>query len=78
MKHTKKLLAILMVVCMLVPMFGISVLAVDKMTKNVVGRQQPEPLSPARQKIPAHQDQRQKAEEQKGRKRHVQYRPGFW
>ena len=34
MKHTKKLLAMLMVLCMLVPLFGLSALAVDKMTND--------------------------------------------
>ena len=34
MKHMKKLLAVLMVLCMLVPLFGVSVLAVDKMTND--------------------------------------------
>ena len=34
MKHMKKLLAMLMVLCMLVPLFGLSALAVDKMTND--------------------------------------------
>ena len=34
MKHMKKLLAMLMVLCMLVPLFGLSALAVDKMTDD--------------------------------------------
>ena len=34
MKQTKKLLAMLMAVCMLVPLFGLSALAVDKMTND--------------------------------------------
>ena len=34
MKQTKKLLAMLMVLCMLVPLFGLSALAVDKMTND--------------------------------------------
>ena len=34
MKQTKKLLAMLMAVCMLVPLFGLSALAADKMTND--------------------------------------------
>ena len=34
MKQTKKLLAMLLAVCMLVPLFGLSALAVDKMTND--------------------------------------------
>ena len=34
MKKTKKLFAMLMILCMLVPLFGISALAADKMTND--------------------------------------------